>query len=208
VIAPLLLCAALGQAGMAGFKADFPAAETAEPASGGRLTHASGFQARGLGETAEAAARAFLGRYGTAFGVGPRQVLVLDGVPAAGQPGAVRFTRTIDGLPLFGGDVVVGVDAERSVMLVNVGDVPAETTGRARISQKSAVKSAKAAIPGLKTADTPRAEKGWRSDGKVVRPAWRVDFTATKPPGDWRSYVDAETGKVMLRVDLRVSGGR
>jgi bacillolysin len=208
VIATVLLWATLGQAGSAGFQADFPAAETSVSASGARLTHASGFQARGLGETAEAAARAFLARYGPAFGIGPRQELVPDGAPAAGQPGAVRYARRIDGLPLFGGEVVVAVDGEGSVMLVNVGDVPAEVAGCARISRKSALKAARAAIPGLKVTGTPKAERGWRSDGVVVRPVWRVDLTAARPAGEWRSYVDADTGKVLLRVDLRVSGSR
>jgi len=210
MVSALLLAAALGQGAPAGFKAAFPAATTTESPAGGRLVSASGFEATGLGDTPEAAARAFLRRWGAAFGVTPGQRLVTRGVPAAGQPGPVRFERRIDRRPLFDGDVVVGVDARNAVFLVNGTDVPAEVTGRARISQRTAVRAAKTAIPGLVTRDSPRAVRGWRAVANVVRPVWRVDFIAVKPPGDWRSYVDAETGAVLLRIDLRAdlsSGG-
>ncbi len=204
----LLLVAVLGATGVPGFQADFPGATVTQSPSGGRLVHASDFTAPGLGETAEAAARAFLARHGSAFGIGPRQQLVLASAPAAGQAGAVRLERRIDGAPLYGGDVVVGVDAAGAVVLVNVGDVPAEVKGTPRISRKSAIKAARKAIPGLEAEGEPRAERGWRAVGKVVRPVWRVDIAARTPSGDWRSFVDAETGKVLLRTDLRVAGPR
>lgn len=134
------------------------------------------------------------------------QELVARSAPSAGQPGPVRFERRIDGLPLFDGDVVVGVNAANAVILVNVADVPPRVTGRARISRDAAIEAAKAAMPGLEIADTPRAERGWKAAGEAVRPVWRVDFAAARPPGYWRTYVDAESGKVLLRVDLRAFG--
>jgi hypothetical protein len=205
VISALLLAATLGPSGLADFKAAFPAASIIESPAGGRLTHASGFEAAGLGDTPEAAARAFLAKYGAVFGIDPRQELVARGTPAPGQPGAVRFERRIDGLPLFDGDVVVGANAGNAVILVNGADVPAQMKGRARISRKAAIRAAKTAIPGLERSDAPRAERGWRAAGQAIRPVWRVDFIAARPPGDWRTYVDAETGKVLLRVDLRAN---
>lgn len=206
MIPPLFLTVALAQGEPAAFKAAFPAASTLESPAGERLVHASGFEAPGLGDTPESAARAFLARYGAAFGVTRRQELVARVIPAAGQPGPVRFERRIDGLPLFDGDVIVGVDARNAVMLINGADVPSEVRGRARISRKAAVRIAKAAIPGLETADTLRTERGWRAAGRAIRPVWRIDFTVARPPGDWRTYVDAESGKVLLRVDLRAYG--
>jgi len=199
----LVLLATLGADGPAEFKAAFPGATTIESPAGGRLTNAAGFEAAGLGETPEAAARAFLARYGAAFGVTRRQQLVASGAPAPGRPGPVRFERHIDGLPIFDGEVVVGVDAGHAVTLVNGTDVPAQVRGRARLSRKAAIRAAKAVVPGLETSDAPRAERGWRASGQVLRPVWRVDFTARRPSGDWRSYVDAETGIVLLRIDLR-----
>lgn len=87
MIPALLLAAALGLGRVDDFRAAFPAASTTESPAGGRLTHASRFEARGLGRTPEAAARAFLARYGAAFGVGPRERLVARGAPAPGRSG-------------------------------------------------------------------------------------------------------------------------
>src|SRR4051794_34499868 len=69
-----LLLAAAG-AGAASFKAAFPQASVTEAPAIGTLTSASGFEAHGLGKTPEEAARAFLDRYGAAFGVGSAQEL-------------------------------------------------------------------------------------------------------------------------------------
>ncbi|HEY7726335.1 MAG TPA: hypothetical protein VH880_13440 [Anaeromyxobacteraceae bacterium] len=203
----LLLAAALG-GGLAEFQAAFPAASVIRSPSGGRLTSASGFEAPGLGATPEAAARAFLARHGAAFGVAPRHELVLQTAPAPGTPGSVRFERRIAGLPLFDGGLAVGVDARGAVFLVNASDVPSRLTGRRRISERAAVRAAAAAIPGLVPGGPPRAARGWRAFGGAVRPVWRVDLAAKAPAGEWRSDVDAETGKVLFRTDLRQDGRR
>ena len=208
MIAAVVLAAGLGAGSAAGFKAAFPSASVIESPAGGRLTHASGFRASGLGETPEAAARAFLTKYGAAFGIGPRQELIARSTPAPGQPGPVRLERRIDGLPVFDGDVVVGVDASNAVILVNNTDTPPRQAGRARISRSAAIRAAKAAIPGLRISDAPRVERGWRGAGQAMRPVWRVDFVAERPPGDWRTYVDAATGKVLLRTNLRADSAR
>jgi Zn-dependent metalloprotease len=199
MIPPLVLVAASAVASL--FEGAFPEASVVRSRATGVVTSASGFEAQGLGKTPEEAARAFLRRYGDAFGVGPRQELsVLPTVPAGT---IVRFERRIDGFPVFDGDIVVGAKDDASIIVVNTSDVPAEVTGRARISQKTAIRSAKAAIPNLQSADPPRAAKGWRAVGRAVRPVWRVDFVAVRPPGDYRSYVDAENDLPRLRVDRR-----
>jgi Zn-dependent metalloprotease len=199
MIAALLLAAAGG--GAASFKAAFPEASVIEAPACGTVTSASGFEARGLGNTPEEAARAFLEKYGAAFGVGRGQQLsVLPTVP----PGPiVRFQRRIGGLPVFDGDIVIGTTGDSTVIVVNTSAVPAKVTGKARTSRSAAIRSAKAAIPKLKTSDAGHAERGWRAAGQAVRPVWRVDFVAARPAGDYRSYVDAETGKVLFRVDRR-----
>jgi len=203
---PILpLAAALILAAATDFKADFPGASVAESPAGGRLTHASGFEARGFGDVPETAARGFIARYGASFGVGPGQELVVRGSPPKGGVGAVRFERRIETLPVFDADVVVGVDARSSIILVNAADVPLEVEGRHRRSRSAAVRGAMA---GLETSESPRAQRGWRASGGTIRPVWRVDVIATKPSGAFRCYVDAETGKVLLRTDLRASTPR
>jgi hypothetical protein len=202
-LTPILpLAAALISAAVADFKADFPGASVAESPAGHRLTHASGFQARGFGDGPEAAARGFIARYGASFGVGPGQELVVRGAPPKGGVGAVRFERRIETLPVFDADLIVGVDARSSIILVNAADVPLEVEGRHRKSRSAAVR---AAMAGLERSEAPRAQRGWRASGRRIRPVWRVDLIATKPSGAFRSYVDAETGKVLLRTDLRAS---
>jgi Zn-dependent metalloprotease len=199
MIVALLIAAAGG--GAASFKAAFPQASVTEARAIGTLTSASGFEAAGLGKTPEEAARAFLARYGRAFGVGPGQELAL--LPTVPPGPTVRFQRRIGGLPVFDGDIVVGTTGESTVIVVNTSGVPARVTGKARTSPAAAIKSAKAAIPNLRSSDPPRAERGWRAAGQAVRPVWRVDFVAVRPPGDYRTYVDADTGKVLFRVDRR-----
>ncbi len=198
----LILAALLGH-GPAEFQAAFPAATLSRAPSGERLTGASGFEAGGLGRTPVRAARAFLARYGGAFGVSPRQELRLLSATPAGRPGAVRFERRVGGLPVFGGDVVVGVDGHAAVVLVNTADVPPRASGRWRLARKAAVAAAAAELPG-KAAGRARTARGWRALGDTLRPVWRVDLATRAPTGEWRSDVDAETGKVLFRADLRV----
>ena len=204
MIAAVALAASAVASAAGDLKAAFPSAAVIESPAGGRLTHASGFEAPGLGDTAEAAARAFLRTYGAAFGITDRQKLVARGAPAPGSAGAVRFQRRIGGWPVFDGDVVVGVDARNAVILVNAGDVPPATAGSARVSRGSAVRAAKSALSAMRP-DEARAERGWRGFGQVLRPVWRVDLVTARPSGDWRTYVDAETGKVLFRADLRTT---
>lgn len=205
MIPSLLIAVALGSGGLSDFKSEFPTASVIESPSGGRLTNAFGFEAAGLGETPLAAARAFLARYGAAFGLTAREELIVRGEPTPGQVVAVRFERRIDGLPLFDGDVVVGVDGKNAVTMVNGTDVPATVKGRARISRKTAVQAARASLRAQRAPEATRPERGWRATGRVIRPVWRVDLTVAEPAGDWRVYVDAETSKVLLRVDLRAT---
>lgn len=202
------LALALTAAPVASFKADFPDAAVVEAPGGGRLVQASGFSAPGLGTTPGRAARTFLRKYGAAFGITARQQLVQKGgaAAAAGTVGAVRFERRIDGLPVFDADLVVGVDGDGAVILVNAADAPPGVSGRPVISRRAAIRAAKEAIPGLRGPGTATAVRGWRAMPDSIRPVWRVDFAAAEPAGEWRSHVDAETGKVLLRTDLRAPG--
>jgi Zn-dependent metalloprotease len=199
----ILLAFALGA--QPGFEAAFPAAAVVKSPAGDRLTSATRFEAAGLGRTPEKAARAFLQRHGASFGLGARHELRLRSAPPAGTSGAVRFERRIDGRPLFGGDLVVGVDGKGTVVLVNTTDVPPQVSGRFRVGRKAAVAAAAADLAGT-VEGRARAERGWRAFGGAVRPVWRVVQVTRDPAGEWQSDVDAATGKVLLRTDLRVTG--
>ncbi len=181
-----------------------PASATLRSPDGRRLVHASGFSLDTGAPRPEDAARAFLATHGASFGVTARQALVLAGTPAAGRPGAVRFERTIDGLPVFGGDLVVGVDAQNRVLLVNAGDVGPSISGRHAIGDAAAEAAAFASFPPTARRSGPVSiARGWRTFGSVVRAVFRIDFIASEPAGDWRVFVDGETGEALFRENLR-----
>jgi len=186
------------------FLQDHPHAKSIASTDGARLVHASGFAVETGARTPEESARAFLGKYGAAFGVGERQSLEIIGAHRAGEIGPVRFSRRIDGLPIFGGDLVVGVDASNRVFLVNAAGVAPATSGRHAIGEAAAARAALAAFPGgLRGIGPARVESGWHSLGAMTRAVYRVDFVAREPAGDWRVMVDGESGAPLFRLDLR-----
>ena len=87
--------------------------------------------------------------------------------------------------------------------------MPKVVVQKSRISKAAAIEAAKAAILNLATDDQPRARPGYKALGSTVRPVWRVEFAAAQPAFDFRTDVDARSGKVISRVNLRVtdSGG-
>jgi len=200
---PLLLAAAAASGGAAEFLAAYPGASVILTGDGTRITHASGFEAPSSGSTPAAAALAFLGKHHAAFGIGKRQHLQARSHPRAGQPASIHVERRIDGLPVFDGDLVVGVNGAGAVTLVNGTDVPEKIGGKVHVTRQAAIAAAQAAIPDLQTSDSPKATRGWRAAGKGVIPVWRVDFAASRPSGDFRTYVSADTGKVLQRTNLR-----
>jgi Zn-dependent metalloprotease len=182
------------------FLTDHPAAaHTTAP--DGHLTHASGFLAETGAHDAESAARSFLGKYEDEFGVGS-EGLELRGVPELGRSGAVKFARTIGGMQLFGGDVTVGVDERHRVFLVNSGSSMGFVSGSHLVGEQAAHKAALAAVKGGGAdAGEGTIVAGYRTFLNSTRAVYRVDFIT--PAGDWRTFVDGETGKVLFRQNLR-----
>ncbi len=132
------------------------------------------------------------------------QTLTVKGAPAAGEVGAVRFERTIDGLPVFGGDLVVGVDEQDRVFIVNSGSVPPIISGRHALGEAVARSAAASSLSGgVRGVGSAVVAAGWRAFGSQVRAVYRVDFIAEEPAGDWRVFVDGETGKALFRENLR-----
>jgi Zn-dependent metalloprotease len=183
-----------------------PASSTIRSEDGRLLVHASGFLAANPGRTPESSARNFLSTHGGAFGVRATQELVLRQAPAPGLVGAVRFERTVAGLPVFGGDVVVGVDAQSRVFLVNTREVAQTPSGRHALGEAAAVGSVLSSLPGEARGALPVAvAAGWRSVPGLLRAVYRVDLIVEQPSGSWRIFVDAETGRALFRESLRYS---
>ncbi|HET9596270.1 MAG TPA: hypothetical protein VFP65_11850, partial [Anaeromyxobacteraceae bacterium] len=202
----IVLAAALAAAHPAAqrFLAQHPASARLASPDGAHLVHASGFLAETGAATPEGAARTFLALHGTAFGVGEREVLAVVGAPAKGRTGAVRVTRSLDGLPVVGGDLTLGVDAGARVFVVNAS-AAGPASGRHLLGPDAARAYALTSVPGGFRGEGPaRVTAGWSSVPGGLRAAYRVDFVAAEPPGDWRVLVDAETGATLLRRDRRV----
>jgi hypothetical protein len=162
----------------ASFAADFPQAQLVK--SDAAIRSASGFSAPGD-------ARAFLEKYAESFGITSRQKLT----QTLATPTLARFGRSLDGAPIFDGDIAVGLDGSGAVTLVNSGEVPAPS-GEPKLSRKAA----------QKIAGGGRGERGWKAFAGTLRPVWRIDS------GERRTFVDADSGKVLLRVPLRTTNRR
>ncbi len=202
--ATVILLSVLAATPVEGFVRDHPQSERLATRDGARLLHASGFVADFGAREPVVAARAFLAAQGVAFGVVPAHELVLRGAPAAGNVGAVRFERRIGGLPVFGGDLVVGVDGRNRVFVVNTADVPPGVSGSHAIGESGARAAAFAVFPGgARRAGPASVTAGWRRLVAGLRAVYRVDFAAAEPPGDWRVFVDGETSAPLFREDLR-----
>ena len=200
MVASTLLWIAAAVPALDRFASEFPASRRIAASGGRQLVHASGFLAApGAGDPADAA-RAFLAAHGAAFGVTPRQALIATAGPGAGEIGAVRFERVIDGLPVFGGDLVVGVDERGRPFVVNGAAVPADVSGRHSLGASAAERAAIASFAG---AGPAAVAAGWRALAATTRAVYRVDFIAADPPGDWRVFVDGETGTTLFRQPLR-----
>jgi Zn-dependent metalloprotease len=195
-----------GPRAVQGFAGAHPTSNRLLSADGQRLVHASGFLAATGARRPEDAAAAFLSpdAHGAAFGVTASQTLTVKAAPTLGEVGSVRFERTIDGLPVLGGDLVVGVDAQNRVFVVNGGDVAPTVSGHHALGEAAAHTAALSSFAdGVRGAGPPSVAVGWRAFGPSVRAVYRVDFVAEEPAGDWRVFVDGETGKALFRENLR-----
>jgi Zn-dependent metalloprotease len=179
------------------FEAAFPGS-VVHRSDGGQIVQATGFTA----PSSRAASRVesalgLLRAHPEDFSIGSRQRL------SGTQEGRrVRVVRTVDGRPVFEGDVVVGFDARGSIFIVNASPVAAEPSGRATLPLRAALEAASAAV-GKGSVSGRRAKRGWYSVGNALRPAWRIDVTTQAPSGETRVYVDAASGAILMKASLR-----
>jgi Zn-dependent metalloprotease len=186
-----LLVAASGS-----FKSEFPKAKVTNDPNGLGIVSASGFTARGLGNTPEAAARAFLRRFAADFGITDDQKLV---VHKGGSKGKLRFERQIEGDPIFDADIEVTVNGADSVTKVTTAPVPKESQGSFKLNKQQALDAAVAATSEVARESHPKAVRGWRLQGLELKRVWQVEMIAGTPPNEWREYIDAEDGSLLAR---------
>jgi hypothetical protein len=183
------------------FAAAHPSAHVVRAPRGG-LEHASGFAIARLAAGDEENARAFLAGEGRAFGVADAsdlRTLRIFGAPGAG--GSAVFQRTFQGLPIFGGEVVVGWRSDGAITLVNgARTAAAAPAGSAafRADAASAQATAIAAAPGVPGAS--EVAQGWLQFDGALYPAFRVEHDSLDPIDSFVSYVDGATGQLLYRI--------
>jgi Zn-dependent metalloprotease len=187
------------------FEEEFPQSVRLDSRDHARLLHASGFSTLPADPDPERGARDFLARHGSAFGIGAGNDLRLRRADAPGKLGGVRFSRALAGVPIFESDVIVGFDAGGRIFLVNADPVPeAEAGARFEIDRDRAIAAATQYLgPAARATGTPVATQGWQPAGDRLIPSWRVFITAANPSGDWRIVVNAQTGKVLWKLNER-----
>ena len=162
-----------------------------------------------------AVARAFLAKYGYAFGV-PDQQRNLDVTSvdaAAGGRSAVRFQQTVNGVPVLGGELVINLDRKGNVLSTSgellpktgVATTPTVTAAAAQRTARLAVARGRHVPIGRLTAGKPSL---WIHDSRIFggpgldrpSPVWRLDVTG---PGALDEFVlvDARLGNVVLSFD-------
>jgi Zn-dependent metalloprotease len=160
-------------------------------------------------ETAEGRARAFLERYGGAFGILDSNQLVLRRSPSLDSLGMehVRLRQTHNGVPVTGGEIsvhlrgngVVAVNARTLADLDGISTIPtvlpyeAAATARTEIARALGVTDFSLTEPRLELFN-----RGLLEDRvTTTRLAWFVEARSL----DLRQYVwiDAESGSVLLR---------
>ena len=159
-------------------------------------------------------ARAFLERYGRAFGIADQseELQVRATRPAPPGRSVVRFQQVHRGVPVLGGELVVNLQADGDVLSAS-GEVlpdpgisvdPLVTASEARRAAIAAVAGKRDERGGLKATDPAL----WIHDSRILGGpgldiptlVWRMDVRG-QGPTDELVLVDARLGNVVVRID-------
>ena len=169
------------------------------------------------GDGPAAAARGFVRDYGTLFGIDDPngQLRLLREKRAGGGRSSVRFQQVHHGVPVLGGELIVGVDSAGNVLSANGEalpelslDVTPGLGGReARLRAVEAIAKAR----GIPTAGMQASDPSvWVYDARLLggpglpvpRLVWRTEVAGDDPePFDELVLIDALTGGVALHFD-------
>jgi Zn-dependent metalloprotease len=129
-------------------------------------------------------------------------------------PGAkhVGFLQTYLGIPIFGSETVVNVNKENRVTMVVNGNkrVKGLNTTNAVITKEEALKSV------VQTLNTDEKALVGQPKGELYiyqdsldqsYLAWKINFIAKKPQGDWQIFIDATNGRILKIMDIGIYYG-
>lgn len=169
-----------------------------------RISWADGIAEPALSRVPRVAARSFLERFGEAFGVGAEAELEPASTIDYNGSTFVRFRALHAGIPLIGGQVVVGM-RDGLVRQISSGMSRFVTASRP-VATVSATEAAEAveAVSGRAAAIPGREGLAWlplSGHPRQLLLVWVVAQRTANPPQDLRYLVDAESGRVLWRQD-------
>lgn len=157
--------------------------------------------------TPENAARQFLNENKTALGISNVSDLKFIQTIASPDGKHVEFQQTYQGIPIYGSETVVSLNNENRVSMVENGNTP--ITGvksvLAAISDGAAIRNAIAKVNAEeKTLVTqPKAELNiYQDSSQQFALAWKINFIAQNPHGDWQVFIGAVTGEVLKVMNI------
>jgi Zn-dependent metalloprotease len=169
----------------------------------------------------ESAAREFLLRHRTAFGMGRESDLAADRVRAASGGTVVRLRQLAAGLTVFGSGATVELDDRGDVVFVlsdimrhDLDEGVVREAAAPRVAPDAAVLLALEVLqPGEGAVAKPAASPELVIyDPQVIgeegrrRVVWKVELVAEEPPVDELVLVDAATGEVALHFSQIMTG--
>jgi Zn-dependent metalloprotease len=179
------------------------------------LDRAAGHPATAANVAPEAAARQFLVRHGSAFGVAGPEALTLADV-TTDQLGHthVRFRQNHSGIPVIGGEIQVHLDPQGAVRVVNgvfvpvlqMSTVPSVSASSARTTAVESLAAPMSAAKAATLAATPATLSIWRENlvrGLPGRSVLVWDLEVADGVGvRERVLVDATGGTIVERLNL------
>ncbi|MBU1064791.1 right-handed parallel beta-helix repeat-containing protein [bacterium] len=122
----------------------------------------------------------------------------------------ITFLQTYQGIPVFGTETVVSINKNNRITMVVNGntDITDLKSTNADISSEKAIEKAfeKVNVDESTLIALPRCDLYIYQDSlSCANLAWKVNFGAGKPPGDWQIFIDAISGEVLKIEDISVN---
>jgi Zn-dependent metalloprotease len=161
-----------------------------------------------------AAAAGYVRRYGPALHVdgGVSSARALDAVPTATGGTLVRAAQAVDGMPVFGGQLVMSLDRDNALVSLSGATTAARSTGAVTVPVDDARRAAVAVAAKagrVEPGDLHTTDRGlWLydpalvgvDDPRGVRPVWRFEVSDGLDVRE-TVLVDAGNGAVALHLD-------
>ena len=175
----------------------------------GRPRAMFGLTARVGNGNAESSARTFLQRHASTLGLADAAgTLTTQSTITVPGGSHVRFTQNVNGIPVYGSDVVVSLNTRNEVtMLVNNSLATIQVPPDASLDQARALALAREHLKtGPVAIGNPDAATLmiFPVPGGATRLTYRVTLTREEPAGDWEVFVDAESGSILRARDMFV----